>query len=216
MKQANYKTLLLKLAGTGIGLVAMLTIASNVGQNLLMDKSGAEENADGYVYADAKKYTPRYVTLDKAQMEADRQKQKMIRLETEKWQNIKDLGIRSAQIAAEALQLVDLENLMNVQITNMDDLNSRIELLSERHTIPSAIKYRILSKLDHQLRNTELKLTLLEDQVLKFSFKNHFASKYNYSAKCSGDYNIFFRKKDPGTSTKKAINKGPLESFYWI
>lgn len=222
MKQANYKTLLLKLAGTGVGLVAMLTLAANVGQNLLADKTDMAANSDGYVYAHSKKYSPRYVALDKSRLEAARLKQEQLALATEKWQNIKEF--EAARITAEALKLANFESLMDIQIDKLENLSDTIGEITERQAIPEAIKERILAKLDLQLKDTELKLTLLEDQVLKFSFNSaHLKSKYNHSAKCSGDYNLIIKKCDGPCAENdlkervtKGINKGPLESFYWI
>ncbi len=97
MNQANYKTLLLKLIGTAVGLVVMLTLAANVGQRILADKLEITENSAGTSYGEVKRYAPRYVTLDRTRLEAARQKHKLHLLETGKLENINELAMESAK-----------------------------------------------------------------------------------------------------------------------
>ncbi len=163
MKRRNYKALIMKLSGTALGLVVMLSGATFLGQKFLVDH---HENLD--VNGPSKSAMRTDLKLE---IELNRQ-----------------FGVitESGAVDIKATLKDARQTLADIKVDIVAELNDTIREVELDPSIPTAIKKNVIVQLERELQRNEQRLKSLEDRALQFSYKMILPkSNYASSSKCN-------------------------------
>lgn len=197
MEKANYKSLVLKLFGAGLGLVVMLVGAVTLGQNFLADKSS---------YTISAANSESSVTSEELEMTLSMNEE--FKIVVENATQRADIALQAARLnlAKANSDLFKQEFILNSE--TIDALTESMVKISGQINIPTALKVKVLSELEHQLEITKKEMSELDDYIVAFSYKKFLPqSKYPVDGKCV--------EADTEKNTK-GNRKGSIAAFYWI
>ncbi len=210
MKQGNYKSLILKLSGTALGLVVMLAGAAALGHNFMTSKSLHSSNYDSYEYSMASPETH----MDADFVVAMKDEFKIIS-ENGKW--VAEQALKDAEIALEGLKAVHIKKMINTETDMVAELSNAIQEITKKTSIPSELKETIISDLEMQLEKNEIMLQELEEHVVNFSYKMILPqSQYNSEAKCGEEVIIEKCNENCAETNGKENYRGSKKAFSWI
>ena len=225
MEQGNYKSLLLKLSGTALGLVVMLGGAAAISQNFIVDKSiESPKNIISSHRTPPASPEGTFFTRDlsdELNLRISLDKEFKIIMDTGEWMDGE--ALRHAQHTLEGLKLEHFERLIDVNSDSIEQLRETIDEITQKMTIPEVLKEEILNNLEHQLEKAEMKVKAFESHVAKFSYKVFLPqSKYTSNGKCSQQEIIVEKCADGQCVEEAPVNNGrsdrktSVAAFYWI
>jgi len=194
VKTRNYKALIMKLAGTALGLVLMLSAAAFLGQKFLV---GHHENLD--VNGSSKGAVRSDLTLD---IELNRQ-----------FGVVTESGIVDIKATLQDAR----QTLVDIKLNIVTELNDTIRDVELVPSIPAAIKKNVIVQLERELQRNERRLKSLEDRAVQFSYKM-ILPKANYasSSKCNEEI-IMEETHDTDLDTDtKGKDRNVRKAFSWI
>lgn len=225
MEQGNYKSLLLKLSGTALGLVVMLGGAVTLSQNFIAHKS-MESPKNPVSVQRIPPPDPELAFLTKVLPEdlvlkITLNKEFKVVMDTGEWMDGE--ALKNAQLAVENLKLEHFGRMIDVSSDSIEELRETIEEIAHKITIPQLIKEEILANLERQLHKAEMKVNALEGQVAKFSYRVFLPqSKYTSNGKCT-QQEIIVEKctggqcvEDGPEKKRRGDRKNSVAAFYWI
>lgn len=212
MEQGNYKTLILKLLGTALGLVVMLAGAVALSQNILSDKSVQVENAEVYAYSTS--------PLEELSELATLNYEFKVAAEEDKWNA--EIALAEAERVLADMKSVKVEKLIHSQTAMIMGLSEAIGEIASQTAIPTALKENIIEDLERQLEKNEQKLQILEEQIVNYSYEMVLPSiskiiippqlKYNGRSSCKEEA-VIEEEAEQGTTGGR---KTSATAFSWI
>ncbi len=194
MKRKNYKALIMKLFGTALGLVVMLSGATFLGQKFLVDHHG---NLD--VNGSSKSALHPDLELD---IELNRQ-----------FGVITESGIVDIKATLKDAR----QTLVDIKLNIVTELNDTIREVELDPSIPAAIKKNVIVQLERELQRNERRLKSLEERALQFSYKMILPkSNYARSSKCNEEIIMEETHDTDLDADTKGNDRDVRKAFSWI
>lgn len=199
MGQGSYKLLLFKLSGAAISLVAMLFVATLMGQNFTQQKKNhgkqkLSENLD-LNFAFNQDFNIVAETVPSAA----------------------DKVLNKAKQIKVTLIMKNMAGMIRAKSHMVETLNHMIEKIAKQRTIPADIKATMVADLAQELKSNEKNIEEIARKMEQFSFEltlSHFKATSPLKAT---NVSVCPKKDALGEKNKtKGVQKNSSAAFYWI
>lgn len=230
MEQGSRINLMLKLAGSAFGLVAMLSIAAAFGPTVFPDKTSAffiEKNSPdapvaSIAPADRTSIIHSQIPEEVEDVGLAFAKEAEINLITEaRLQQVElDRAFHEARIAVRESAVENFERLIDMHSSKVEALSEAIEEIQGEISVPVAIKEVMIADLEMQMDNADEKLSEIQKRVESFAYHRSEAKSFPLplpNNQC--DETIIFEKCEgecAAPADEEGDSKGSVEAFYWI